>query len=67
MATIDGAQEKLWCDKEHHPLWIKNFSEHQRQKQIDQDLEAGYEIPGILTAVMVFGFLSMVVSVWLAI
>ncbi|MEM8943856.1 MAG: hypothetical protein AAGD11_01630 [Planctomycetota bacterium] len=44
-----------------------NFSRSQRQRQIKDDLTAGYRIPAILTAIIVFGLLSMVVSVWLAI
>jgi hypothetical protein len=66
MATIHFDDPRNWCDRQHHPVWTRVFSARQREQQVAQDMNAGYGIPAILTAIMVFGFLSMVVSVWLA-
>ena len=67
MATVNFDDPHNWCDKQHHPIWCGVFSLRQREKQVEQDMQAGYRIPAVLTAIMVFGLLSMVVSVWLAI
>ena len=50
-----------------HPAWSRAFSFRQREEMTQEDLHAGSQIPAILMAIMVFGFVSMVVSVWLAI
>ena len=42
------------------------FTEQQREEQVEDDLAAGYSIPMILTAIIIYGLLSMVVSVWIA-
>jgi hypothetical protein len=44
----------------------KFFSRSQLQLQVHDDLEAGTTIPAILMAIMAFGLVTMVVSVWLA-
>ena len=67
MATIHFDDPQNWCDEQHHPVWCRVFSTVQREKQVEEDVTAGYGIPAILTAIMVFGLLSMVLSVWLAI
>jgi hypothetical protein len=55
------------CKGNHHSMWCNVFSRHQRTKLIRDDLKAGYRIPGILTGIVLFGLVSMVLSVWLAI
>ena len=67
MATVNFDDPQNWCDIQHHPVWCRVFSVRQREKQVEQDVRAGYGIPAVLTAIMVFGLVSMAVSVWLAI
>jgi hypothetical protein len=55
------------CEGNHHSMWCNVFSRHQCTKLNRDDLEAGYRIPGILTGIVLFGLVSMVLSVWLAI
>jgi len=43
------------------------FSHRQIDEQIHDDLEAGYLIPAILMATMIFGLVTMLISVWLTI
>ena len=40
-----------------------NWLGKQRNDLIDEDLHAGYQIPAILTGIILFGLLSMVFSV----
>ena len=67
MATVHLDDQQNWCDKQHHPVWYRVFSVGQREKQVEQDMNAGYGIPAVLMAIMVYGLLSMVVSVWFAV
>jgi len=67
MATVHTDSTLDRYNRDHHPVWTLAFSERERKALIDEDLAAGYQVPAILMGVMVFGFLSIVVSVWLAI
>ena len=65
MATwhFDSARGRL--TRAGHPVWKRAFSEMQRKKLTDEDIEAGYRIPGVLAGVVLLGLVMMVVSVWL--
>ena len=66
MATVHSIPARPAERKREHPIWMSVFSERQRKTLISEDLAAGRVIPAILMGIMVFGFVSMILSVWLA-
>lgn len=67
MATVHSMPAVSRQNKDRHPVWSRVFSEQERKSLTDEDVTAGLQIPAILMGVMVFGFVSIVLSVWLAI
>ncbi len=62
MATVHESRHGRIGNSLHQEL-VDNDSTNRHDRLIDDDLHAGYEIPGILTGIIVFGLLSMVLSV----
>jgi len=67
MSTVHLKELRKLCNSRHHATWCNVFSRHQRTKLIRDDLQAGYRIPAILAGIILFGLVSMALSVWLAI
>ena len=66
MASAHMNQLREWFPEKEHHAWYRGFTEAQKDQMLDDDLSAGYRIPAILTAIVVFGQFSMIVSVLFA-
>ena len=62
MATLKLAVHPGIVDRLPHQLTGKHRNE-QSKRLIEDDLHAGYQIPAILTGIILFGLISMVLSV----
>ena len=62
MATISHGQRRR-IGKTLHRRMADNRFDERHDHLADDDLHAGYQIPGILTGIVLFGLLSMILSV----
>lgn len=62
MSTVQNGQHRRVARDSPNRLADNEFVER-RNYLIDEDLHAGYQIPAILTGIILFGLLSMVLSV----
>ena len=67
MASADLENLRRWYQEESHPVWYRSFPTPERRRMVEDDLSAGYRIPSLLTAIVLFGLTTMVITVLLAI
>ena len=67
MSTAHWNDQKGWLVEGEHPIWFHRFNKSQRERLLDDDNWAGFEIASILLSIVTYGLVAMMVTVGLVV